>query len=160
MNYPYRSFKRTAKNVDLSRFVGSWYEIARLPFQIESRDNFDVTAEYTLNGSEIIVKNTESVRFPNGEVRKISATAHAKSRDINEHIKQKYINSQLIVLFDFKCAQPGEFNILFVGGSKNPDPYKYTVIGTNKHLWILCRNKQVPDSSLETIKNYISKTYD
>lgn len=154
-----RSFKRTAKNVDLSRFEGIWYETARLPFGMEQRDNFDVTAEYTLAGNEIIVKNTEKVRFPNGGIKTVSITGRAMPRGPQEYIKKKYINSQLKVVFDFDGAKPGEFNILFVGGSDAPQPYQYAVIGTRKYLWVLSKKKVVSDFALEKIKDYIQKKY-
>src|SRR5687768_7588777 len=37
----------TATNVDLSRYAGTWYEIARLPMRHEPPDYTDITATYT-----------------------------------------------------------------------------------------------------------------
>src|ERR1035438_1299749 len=37
----------TVSSVDLTRYVGKWYEIARYPNWFEKEDIGDVTAEYT-----------------------------------------------------------------------------------------------------------------
>ena len=39
----------TVPSIDLSRYLGVWYEIARLPMRHEKPDFTDITATYTLN---------------------------------------------------------------------------------------------------------------
>ena len=39
----------TAPSVDLARYLGTWYEIARKPLRFEDEDFTDITATYTLN---------------------------------------------------------------------------------------------------------------
>ena len=40
----------TASAVDLSRYLGTWYEIARLPMRYEPRDYTDISATYAQEG--------------------------------------------------------------------------------------------------------------
>jgi lipocalin len=57
----------TVKNVSLSRYLGKWYEIYRMPFKYE-KDLMNVTATYSLNeDSTIKVLNEGYVGGPNGE---------------------------------------------------------------------------------------------
>ena len=39
---------RTVPSVDIARYMGTWYEIARLPMRHEPEDGTDVSATYTL----------------------------------------------------------------------------------------------------------------
>ena len=48
---------QTVAVVDLSRFAGRWYEVARLPAPFEGRCARDITATYTLQGASIRVDN-------------------------------------------------------------------------------------------------------
>ncbi|MGH9902673.1 MAG: lipocalin family protein, partial [Pyrinomonadaceae bacterium] len=43
---------RVVPSVDLSRYAGLWYEIARLPNRFEEKCAGDVTAQYTLLGAD------------------------------------------------------------------------------------------------------------
>lgn len=38
----------TVPSLDLNRYLGTWYEIARLPIHFEDADCTDVSAHYTL----------------------------------------------------------------------------------------------------------------
>ena len=40
----------TAPSIDLPRYLGTWYEIARLPMRFEPPDYTDVSATYSLDG--------------------------------------------------------------------------------------------------------------
>ena len=44
----------TAPAVDLPRYLGTWYEIARLPMRFEPADYTDISATYTLEGDGAI----------------------------------------------------------------------------------------------------------
>ncbi len=40
---------QTVSNFDLNRYLGTWYEIARLPMKHQPEDSTDVSAHYSLN---------------------------------------------------------------------------------------------------------------
>ena len=40
----------TVSNFNLERYLGTWYEIARLPMKYQPEDSTDISAVYSLNG--------------------------------------------------------------------------------------------------------------
>ncbi len=113
------------KNVDLNRYLGKWYEIARLP-QIFERDCVGVTAEYSLRSDgKIIVNNT---------CRKSSCDSPGKSALGVARVVDSQNNSKLKVSFFWPFE--GDYWILDL------DPkYQYAVVGSpdRKSFWILSR---------------------
>ncbi|MSR88319.1 MAG: hypothetical protein EXS67_01520 [Candidatus Margulisbacteria bacterium] len=60
--------------VDLNRYIGKWYEIARLPNSFESKDARNMVASYSLNsGGTIRVEN--SCIEKNGALNKVVGLA-------------------------------------------------------------------------------------
>src|SRR5690606_13098152 len=53
-----RSAPATVASVDLSRYLGTWFEIARLPMRHEPEDFTDITAHYSLqDDGKVRVRN-------------------------------------------------------------------------------------------------------
>ena len=74
---------KTVDHVDLNRYLGKWYEIARLPNRFEKKCHRDVTAEYSRDGQKIIVHNSciQQDGKPNvaeGRAKVVDATTNAK----------------------------------------------------------------------------------
>lgn len=115
--------------VDLNRYQGRWYEIARLPNRFERKCVSDVTATYSLK--------------PDGKVRVVNecreadggrnvADGTAKVRDKNGP------NSRLRVTFFWPFY--GDYQIMQL------DPeYRWVLVGTpdRKYLWILSRTPKL-----------------
>lgn len=40
---------QTVSNFDLNRYLGTWYEIARLPMKYQPEESTDISAQYSLN---------------------------------------------------------------------------------------------------------------
>ena len=118
-------------SVDISRYVGLWYEIARLPNRFEKKCADSVTANYTLqkDGS---IKVVNRCRKASGEYT--TATGKAKVVD-------KKTNAKLKVTFFWPFY--GKYWILDLG--KN---YEYAVVGdpSRKYLWILSRTPQLDEA--------------
>jgi len=116
--------------VDLNRYVGQWYEIARLPNRFEKKCAGSVTATYSLQaGGKVKVVNR--CRKASGEYT--TATGKAKVVD-------KTTNAKLKVTFFWPFY--GDYWILDLGHN-----YEYAVVGApnRKYLWILSRNRQMDD---------------
>lgn len=113
--------------VDLSRYAGRWYEIARLPNRFEKKCADSVTATYTLR-SDGKVDVVNRCRKANGEF----TTAKGKAK-----IADKKTNAKLKVTFFWPFY--GDYWILDLG----PD-YQYAVVGSpdRDYLWILSRTPQ------------------
>jgi apolipoprotein D and lipocalin family protein len=135
---------RVVPSVDLPRYAGVWYEVARLPNRFEEKCAGDVTAEYTPKG-EGRLKVVNRCRKKDG--RRTEASGEAKPAD------EGGPNSRLKVRF-----APGFLSFLpFVWGDYQiielaPD-YTYSVVGApdRKYLWILSRTPQMDEATYQRL---------
>ena len=123
--------KLPAKQVELSRYLGRWYEIARLPSWFE-RDLVGVTATYTLKSNgEIEVRNEGFEKTLSGT--KKTAVGRAWVPDPAE-------NGRLKVSFF------GPFAGDYVVFELDPE-YRFALVGSSKDLfWLLSRSPQIDDT--------------
>ena len=122
---------QTVPHVDLTRYVGRWYEIARYPARFEKDCASDVTATYTqLSGGKIEVLN--ECQKADGQVKRSKGTAS---------VVDKRTNAKLKVTFFW----PFSGNYWIIGLA--PD-YGYAIVGEpdRKYLWILSRSSQLTES--------------
>ena len=126
----------TVASVDINRYAGQWYEIARYPNGFET-DCVGVTATYTLQDDgriEVLNKCIEGTL--DGPSRDIVGSARAVDET----------NARLRVSF----FQPfeGDYWILELG-----DDYEYAVVGepSRSFLWILSRTPQMDDDVVDDI---------
>ncbi len=118
----------TVGHVDLNRYVGRWYEIARYPNRFQKKCTGEVTATYTERpDGKIEVLN--ECRVASGEMDK--AKGHAK-------ISDKETNAKLRVTFFW----PFYGNYWVIGLDKD---YRWAVVGepSRKYLWILSRTPEM-----------------
>ncbi|MEZ5895069.1 MAG: lipocalin family protein [Parvularculaceae bacterium] len=122
---------QTVSAVDLDRYLGRWYEIARLPNSFE--DNCDgVTADYSLrDDGKIKVVNTCRLGAPDGEVK----TANGKAR-----IVDATTNAKLKVSFFGPFY--GDYWIIDLA-----EDYSLSIVGepTGRYLWVLSRTPEITD---------------
>lgn len=126
-----KSSLQTVSHVDLTRYLGRWYEIARYPTHFEKDCASDVTATYTqLSGGKIEVLN--ECREVDGQVTRSKGTAR---------VVDKRTNAKLKVTFFWPFS--GNYWIIDLA----PD-YSYAVVGepNRKYLWILSRSSQLTES--------------
>ena len=119
------------QSVDLSRYVGRWYEISRLPNGFQKKCADLVTANYTLRADgKIEVINR--CRKASGEY----ATAKGRAK-----IADKKTNAKLKVTFFWPFY--GDYWILDLGPN-----YDYAVVGEprRKYLWILSRSPRMDET--------------
>ena len=123
----------TVASVDLQRYVGTWYEIARYP-KIFELGLVGVTAEYALdNDGTVSVTNRGFMGKLNGS----ESTIHGVATVVD-----KTSNAKLSVKFDPFPASlfPGDYWIIELGQN-----YEYAVVSDPKRatLWILSRTPQM-----------------
>ena len=127
----------TVAHVDLNRYQGTWYEIARLPLYWENKCDSRVTATYTLrpNGKMTVLNQC---RKKDGTETASTGSAEVVSKDGS--------NSKLKVTFFWPFS--GDYWILDL----DPD-YKWALVGTPnlKNLWILSRNPQLDKPILDKL---------
>ena len=118
-------------HVDLNRYVGQWYEIARLPNRFEKKCANSVTATYSLR-TDGKIEVVNRCRKSSGDY----TTAKGKAKVVD-----KTTNAKLKVTFLWPFY--GDYWILDLG--KN---YEYAVVGApnRKYLWILSRSPQMDET--------------
>ena len=118
------------KSFDKEKYLGKWYEIARLDFKFE-RDLNNTTAEYSLNS--------------NGTIRVENRGYNIKKGKWEQAIgKAKFVREDDIAMLKVSFFGPfyAGYNVIAI----DPD-YKYALVaGKNlKYLWILSRDTTIPD---------------
>ena len=128
----------TVSNVEISKYAGKWYEIARLPNSFEKELDC-VSATYSLIPDSDKIKVLNQGR-KSGTKQK-SITGKAWVPDENE-------SGRLKVSFFWPFA--GDYYIIALD-----DDYKYALVGSpsRKFLWILSKTKIMDQNVYE---NYLS----
>ncbi len=126
---------QTVQKVDINRYLGTWYEIARYEHFFE-KDCKNVSANYSMLDEQTIKVVNRCTNMLTNEKKEAIGRAYATD----------YTNSKLKVSF-FRPFY-GDYWVMIL--DKN---YDYVVVGTpsREYLWILCR-KPILD---EKIKNEI-----
>lgn len=126
----------TVASVDLSRYLGQWYEIGRLPNRFQKKCADSVTANYTLR-SDGNIKVVNRCRKQSGEFT--TATGKAK-------IVDKQTNARLKVTFFWPFY--GKYWILDLGPN-----YEYAVVGEpgRNYLWILSRTPTMDEGLYQSL---------
>lgn len=125
---------RTVSELNISRFMGKWYEIARYEHRFE-KDMTHVSATYTLRDDGKIEVLNEG--YKSGEFQQIKG--RAKQPDAADPGKLKV---------SFFLWFYSDYYILEVGAD-----YDYVLVGSNtdKYLWIMYREKQMPQQLLDEL---------
>jgi len=122
----------TVKELDLDRYLGKWYEIARYPHSFE-KNLVGVTATYLIrNDGKIKVLNQGYKHTLDGKLSK--AVGKAKIPDpVNEPAKLKV---------SFFLWFYGDYFVIELD-----ENYQWAVIGSSSpnYLWILSRTPQLED---------------
>lgn len=127
----------TVKKLDLNRYLGTWYEIARFPHSFE-KNLVGVTATYSLgDDSKIKVLNQGFINTLDGERTK--AVGKAKIPNKQEPGKLK-VSFFWIFYADYYVLELDE-------------NYQYVMIGSSsdKYFWILSRTPQMNTNTYEML---------
>lgn len=135
--------KTVVKEINIERYLGTWYEIARFDHSFE-RDSVGVTATYSFrDDGKIKVVNAGYKYSLNGE--KLEAIGKAK-------IPNRAIQSKLKVSFFWFFY--GDYFVLELDKDNN-----WAVIGSSsdKYLWILSRTPQISNELYNQILNGLNE---
>lgn len=123
------------KSLDLTRYLGTWYEIARFDHSFE-RGMENVVAEYLLrDDGKIDVINSG---WKDGKAK----VAYGKAKQPDSAGNPALLRVSFFMFFysDYRVLYIDEdYTIALVGGA------------SDKYLWILSRTPAVPDSTLEPV---------
>ena len=124
----------TAEGVNLQKYMGKWYEIARYDNWFQ-KGLINSEAQYTLEGDKVVVVN--SARNPDGTCKTAKGRAYAP--DASDP-------SKLRVSFFWPFY--ADYYILELA----PD-YSWSLVGSSDkgYLWILSRTKSMPKAELDKV---------
>ena len=131
-------------SVDLERYAGTWYEIARLPNPFQKNCTGNVTATYTLldNGEIEVVNRCNST---DGSVREATGRARKASEDGPDAKLEVRFAPAFLSVLPFVW---GNYWIIDLAAD-----YSYAVIGEpdREYFWVLARTPEIPDSTMQGI---------
>lgn len=130
---------QTVDKVQLDRYLGVWYEIARKPMYFENKCSRDVTATYTLNENGN-VSVTNRCLSKDGQLQQSIGEAFVQNAPFNTKLKVSFLPEAIRWL----SVARGDYWIL-----KIDDDYQTVLVGEprRKYMWVLSRSAQ-PDQAV------------
>lgn len=131
----------TVKQVDLKKYVGKWFEIAKIPNSFQDQCAYGTTAEYKIDeDGDIIVINSCYEKDGNPDVAE--GLAKVVDRKTNAKLEVSFVS--------FLGIRPFWGDYWIIGLDEN---YEWAVIGTpgRKYGWILSRTPSLPDETMQQI---------
>jgi apolipoprotein D and lipocalin family protein len=131
---------KTVPKVDLQKYSGVWYEIARLPNKFQKDCAGDVRAEYTLQegGTIKVVNRCRQTGKPKPKEAEGVARVAREDNGSNAILEVRFAPA----ILSFLDSVWGDYRIIALD-----DDYRYALVGSNdrRYLWILSRTKTLDD---------------
>jgi apolipoprotein D and lipocalin family protein len=126
----------TVDHVDLNRYAGKWYEIARYPNRFQRKCQSDTTATYTIR-ADGKVQVVNACREKDGKITTASGTAKVVDFTTNAKLK-----------VTFFWPFYGDYWIIGL----SPD-YQYAIVGEpeRRYLWILSRTPTMGETTYQEL---------
>jgi apolipoprotein D and lipocalin family protein len=136
---------QVVRNLDLTRYMGRWYEIASFPSFFQPKNGEDTRATYTLkeDGATVNVLNEE---WSNGKRDSIEGIAYKADKNSDEaKLKVKFYVPPFLPII----PAVGDYWVLYVD-----EDYQYALVGqpSRKYLWILCRQTHMDEETYKLLE--------
>jgi apolipoprotein D and lipocalin family protein len=131
----------TVDHVDLNKYIGLWFEIAKIPNSFQNQCVKGTTAKYSLNeDGEIVVLN--SCIDKAGKIDEASGIARVVDKKSNSKLEVSFFS-----IFGWRPIW-GDYWI--IGLDEN---YQWAIVGTpnRKYGWILSRTTSLNQDTLQNI---------
>ena len=137
----------TVEQVNLERYTGNWYEIARIPNRFQNKCAGNVTAYYTLR-PDGMVKVVNRCLEKSGQTDKADGIAKIVDTETNAKLKVSFFSIFGINLFW------GNYWVLYLD-----EGYDRAVVGDpkRKYGWILSRKKELTQAELAPMYEALRK---
>lgn len=125
----------TVAAVDLERYSGTWYEIARLPNRFQSMCASDTQAMYRQDGNDISVVNR--CRTENGEIEQADGVAKVVPDSRGAKLRVSFFRPFY-----------GDYWVLEL------DPaYRWVLVGEprRRYAWVLAREPRLDEATLDAL---------
>lgn len=131
-------------SINLERYQGRWYEIARLPNRFQDQCAGEVTAEYELL-DDGRVSVTNRCRRADGAWREAEGIARRDRSDSREAALEVRFAPRWLSWLPFVW---GEYRVMVLD-----DEYRYALVGSDdrEFLWILARQSELPDDVVDRL---------
>ena len=132
---------RTVESVDLGRYTGRWFEVARIPNTFQSQCVRDVTATYDVQ-SDGTIAVVNRCRVGSGDVDEAVGVVRIADPEPRAQLEVRFARAFL----SFLPFVWGDYWVLGL----DPD-YRWAVVGTpdREYLWILARSPDLPDADYQ-----------
>jgi apolipoprotein D and lipocalin family protein len=125
----------TVPAVDLARYYGTWYEIARLPNSFQSMCASDIRATYRADGENVSVLN--ECRTADGKLEQADGIAKVVAGSQGARLRVSFFRPFY-----------GDYWVLAL------DPaYRWVLVGEprRKYAWVLAREPDLDDATLDAL---------
>lgn len=139
---------RTVASVDLTRYVGTWYEIARFPNRFQKDCASNVTADYNKRADgDIDVINR--CKEADGRLEEASGVARVDNPQTNAKLKVSFAPDWLnwipFIWADYWIIDLAQdYSLVAVGGP------------SRDYLWVLSRTPTIADADYEALVNRVT----
>ena len=139
--------------LDLQRYSGTWYEIARLPNPFQKKCAHSVVVRYTVRADGRLDVVNECVEADGRPSRAAGVARLADPKGPPSQLKVRFAPAFL----SFLSAVWGDYWVIDLA----PD-YSYAVVGEPKrrYLWILSRTPRMPEPRYAEILGRAARLYD
>lgn len=137
----------TVPSVDLDRYVGRWYEIAKYPNKFQKQCVANTTATYSKKSDGKLQVVNECLKS-DGTTNSATGEAKIVKGSNNAKLKVRFAPGFL----SFLSAVWGDYWIIDLGAD-----YEYAVIGEPKreYLWILSRKPEMDDATYQRLQRKV-----
>ncbi len=135
---------QAVNQVDLQRYVGTWFEIARFPQRFQ--ENCDqAEANYKIGDSGQVIVENKCIDTKDGSARNVQGIADVVDNKSNAKLKVSFVP----VWMRWTGIGRGDYWIIDLA----PD-YSYAVVSEpqKQYLWILSRTPRMKIATFESIK--------
>ena len=142
---------QVVNKVDLNKYIGLWYEVAKIPNWFQKKCIKNTTAEYSLRDDGKI-KVVNSCMQSDGSKNVAEGVAKIVDNISNAKLEVSFVRILGIQLFW------GDYWIIGLG-----ENYEFALLGSpdRKYGWILSRTKKLPQEKLNIISDLLKiKGYD
>lgn len=134
------------QEVNLNKYLGQWFEIARKPLYFQKMCDYNVSANYSLKSNgNIKVDNT--CYDKDGKLKQSIGEAYVQNSPKNSILKVSFLPS----LIRWIPVARGDYWIL-----KLDENYQTVLVGSpnKKYLWVLSRNQNPDPKIVDEYLNY------
>jgi len=142
---------KTVEHVDLNRYLGHWYEIARYPAWFE-KDCDRAKAHYSLLPDDTIEVLNTCLRKKDGKVVGNKGLAIVEKNSGNTKLKVNFLPSWL------RWTSIGTGNYWIIALDDN---YQYAVVSEpqRSYLWVLSRSPKIDPAKWQIISTFLEKNF-